>query len=328
MKKRRFRPTEVLFSLTARCNLRCGHCNTEPGGAALGRKGALRFLAGCSDLGIKRVGFTGGEPFLALDLLCAIIKEAVRRGMLFGRIMTNGAWFNSKKELIPSLEQIYRAGYDGDICVSVDAFHRQDLKKVASFIRAAREIWNRPDIISVAAVKGAMDSRTGGRLLKLSRLLGAAMKGAGSGHACIKGGGLFIRISYIDLSPVGKAARLKDPWNGRWFRDDFCEGPGNLFYILPDGTIKPCCGYANGTEMLTLGSIKTDTPQKLLRNAGDNRLISAIFGSGLHPVRKALETSGVRFPGMTTNHCLFCHYITHNIPRQVLERSLGRICDD
>src|SRR3989338_6755590 len=90
MKARIFLPKEILFSPTTNCNLLCGHCDIEQRSTRLGKSTALRFLAACADAGIKRVGFTGGEPFLALDLVCAISKEAVRRGMLFSRAMTNG----------------------------------------------------------------------------------------------------------------------------------------------------------------------------------------------------------------------------------------------
>ena len=324
MKTRIFRPDEVLFSPTTQCNLRCAHCDIKKRPTALSVKTAIRFLDTCANAGVKRIGFTGGEPFLALDFLCAITKEAVCRRISFSRIMTNGAWFNTKKKLGSALKRLFCAGYDGDFCLSVDAFHRQDLRKVASFIRTAADIWKRPDIVSIAAVKGVLENRTRGRLIKLSLLLNAHLTSLAHRHASIKSGAFFVKIFNIGLSPVGKAARLKDPWDGRWFRDDFCRGPGNVFFVLPDGTVKPCCGYANDASILTIGSIKHDTPQKLLRNAEKNRFVSEIFRSGLHPIRKALERSGIRFPGKTTNHCFFCYYLTYYVPRSILEEYLSK----
>ena len=316
-----FKPDEVLFSPTMRCNLRCPHCTIEQQRKTLSVGVARRFLAECARVGIKRVGFTGGEPFLALDFLCAITEEALRRNMIFSRIMTNGAWFHTQEELGSALVRLHNTGYDGSFCVSVDAFHRQDLRKVAHFIRTAVDLWKRPDIVSLAVVKGARETRTKERLIRLSRLLNARLTRFPHKHASIRKNGLiFIRISYIDLSPVGKTARLKDPWDGKWFRDDFCRGPGNVFFVLPDGTVKPCCGYGNDAEILTIGSITRDTPQQLLRNAKNNRFISAVFSSGFHPIRQALERSGIRFPGKTTNHCFFCHYLTHAIPERLLHK--------
>ncbi|MDD5044843.1 MAG: radical SAM protein [Candidatus Omnitrophica bacterium] len=321
MISRKFRPDEILFSPTTRCNLRCAHCDNQNYRFDLPKKYAVRFLGACANAGIKRVGFSGGEPFLTTDFLCTLAKAAIRRKMLFSRIMTNGAWFKTKKELLSTLRRIFRAGYDGDICISVDAFHRQDLRKVALFIRTALALWKRPDLISIAAVKGSSDTQTRKRLEKLAKLLNAHFTKSQHGHF-IKNKDLFIKIFYISLSPVGKATLLKNPWDGKWFRDDFCKGPGNVFFVLPDGTVKPCCGYGNDNEIFTIGSIKHDTVQKLLSNAQKNRFISKIFSTGLHPIRQTLQRLGVRFPGKTSNHCFFCYYLANNVARPLLKSAL------
>ena len=86
MKRLFFYPREALFSVTARCNMRCAHCDVKKGRATLDRKAAIKFVDACARNGIKRVGFTGGEPFLAPGLICAISKEVVKHNMLFSRI--------------------------------------------------------------------------------------------------------------------------------------------------------------------------------------------------------------------------------------------------
>ncbi len=310
MAKRMFLPKELLFSLTTRCNLRCAHCDIEQDRTVLNKKEALEFVAACAHHGIDRVGFTGGEPFLELGLMCAISKEAVKRGMLFGRVMTNAGWFRTERELRLALDRLVRAGYDGDFCMSVDAFHRQSLKKCASFVNAAAAAWSRPDIVSIAAVKGAKDGQTRARLARLARILRGRLIIVNRTPSAIKSKNLFIKIFYIDLSAVGIAAALKNPWGGKWFKDDMCKGPGNVFFVLPDGKVKPCCGYAADADILTIGSIKRDSPKQLLCNARKNRFVSSVFSSGLHPIRKRLDPAGVILPGKTTDHCLLCHYLT------------------
>lgn len=323
MNKGVFRPEEVLFSLTDRCNLSCSHCDITPGSKTISFGYAIKFVRACASAGLKRMGFTGGEPFLAGDLLSRIIREAVRNNIHFNRIMTNGVWFKNKTELVPALKKIHRAGYDGDICVSVDAFHRQDLRKAALFIEEARRIWDRPDVISIAAVMGAKEAVTRRKLTRLARMLNAKIVLSSASNSFMKKDGLFIKILFIKLSSAGKAARVKHPWGDKWFKDDFCKGPGNALFVLPDGRVLPCCGYSNDADTLTIGSIKKDGPKKLIRNALKNSFVSAIFSSGLHPIRKKLELLGVRFPGRTLDHCFFCGYLTKNIDKHTLNKALG-----
>jgi hypothetical protein len=234
--------------------------------------------------------------------------------------MTNGSWFRTDKELVAALKSLSLAGYDGEMCLSFDAFHRQDIKKCASFVRAAVKIWARQDIVSVAAVKGAKESQTHKKLSRLAGALSARLVTADRKPIAIKSEDLFIRIFYIDLSPVGKASGLKRAWDGRWFKDDLCKGPGNVFFVLPDGTVKPCCGYASDCDTLTIGSIMKDSPRRIIRNAQKNSFVATVFGSGLHTIRRRLEANGIKFPGKTTNHCFFCRYVLDSVPGVLLGR--------
>ncbi len=319
-----FSPKEVLFSPTARCNLNCSHCNTKKSSETLPVKDAVKFLKQCKNIKINRIGFTGGEPFLAPDFLYALTKAAVKGEMLFDRIMTNGVWFKDKKNLDAVLSKLYAAAYDGDICVSVDKFHRQDMKKIALFIKTALSIWRRPDIVSIAAViDNENDHATEDKFKRLCCLLNGQLFGFGKGQAYIKGPALFIKIFKIKLSAIGAAEKLKDPWSGKWFKEDRCKGPGNVFFVEPSGDVRPCCGYADA-EDLVIGNIKDDPACLIFKNAAKNRFVSTVFRSGLSRIRKRLEKAGVGFPGQTDDHCYFCNYIIKQIPRRTLGPCLDR----
>lgn len=295
---------EVLLSPTTLCNLSCPHCDIRRSKKRLPENSVFSFLEDCKKHGIDRVGFTGGEPFLALPFLCSVAKKSVALGMYFDRIMTNGVWFRDKSHLENSLERLHKAGYDGSICLSVDYFHRQSIKKLKTFIKTVRSVWNREDMVSAAYTSGKDDRKT---LKKLKAILTAFPK---------------MHAHKIDLSPIGKAQRLKNPWDGKWFKEDYCKGPGNVFFILPDGSVKPCCGYANEHGELTIGNIGRDSVKTLLANLKKNRLADTIFNSGLSSIRKRLERKEYKFPGKTSNHCFFCHYIIENVPRKMLEACL------
>lgn len=263
----------------------------------------------CRRAGVKRVSFTGGEPFLNPEFLYKISALTVREGLLFGRIMTNGVWYKNKITLEAIFKKLQKSGYDGDICVSVDAFHSQDIKKVIAFIKTAVFVWRRPDIVSIVWVGGSRERETRAKLKKVL----SGLKG------------LPVKTARIDLSPVGSAAELKDPWGDKWFKEDYCKGPGNALFVLPDGKVKPCCGYATDQAGLTIGNIRYDTAGKILKNARENRFVHAVFTKGLSGLRRACERAGFRFPGRTQNHCFFCAYLQKGVPKNILKKAMDSL---
>lgn len=63
--------TEIHWEITNRCNLRCSYCRSDSGRARpdeLSTTEALAALKKFSSAGIKRICFTGGEPFSRTDL--------------------------------------------------------------------------------------------------------------------------------------------------------------------------------------------------------------------------------------------------------------------
>ncbi len=318
----KFSPKEVLFASTDECNLRCAHCSVEQGSARLPIPAAVRFLRSCRKAGVERVGFTGGEPFLDTEFLFALTEDAVAHGLLFGMITTNARWFKSPAHLRRTLKELRDRGYDGSFGVSVDAFHGKDPGKPALFIETAAGIWNRPDIARIIAVKGARDKETEAILKALARALKAKLVRVG-GHRVIRNDSLFVPVTTIELVPVGKAERFLDPWGKDWFQEDFCRGPGHVFYVLPDGSVKPCCGYATDSERLTIGNIHKDTAAKMLENAARNPFVSAVFRDGLTGIRKRLTKRGVVFPGATKNQCYFCHHLLTEVPRKAFDECLS-----
>ena len=312
---------EVLFCPTGACNLRCAPCAGHWVRARLPRAAALRFLNGCSRAGIKRVGFTGGEPFLALDTLVALVRGAMKRDMLFDRIMTNGVWFRDTAHLERAVRKVMDAGFDGEFCVSVDAFHEQEMRQVAQFVKCAVAQAGWPDVVSIASIWDVRQRETQQKLKQLAQHLGGKVERHPKTWA-IRSPDAFLRVNPIELSPIGPVAREKNPWDGRWFKEDYCQGPGKTFFVLSNGDVKPCCGYATQLDAFTIGNITRDTSRTLLARARKNRLMATVYTSGLSAIRKRLERQGVRFPGKTSNHCFFCHYLLTELPRPLLESCL------
>ncbi len=314
--KHGFNPTELVFAPHTACNLACSHCAVTTTPKKLSIRAARSFLRSISRTNVKRVSFSGGEPFLYPQFLHALSRTAVSRGFIFGRITTNACWFRSRAQVDSALKKLYNTGYDGDIAISLDAFHQQSISKVAMFIQSATKIFRRPDMIWLICVKGARDTQTKAMVAALARKL--ALKET---RDVLRSDSLIIRINTIELAPIGRAASIGRQWaDARWFTEDYCRGPGNILYVMPDGSIKPCCGYANEHAALTIGRVACRASKRAVLQA--NPLVDAIFTRGLHSIRKSLEAEGVTFPGRTGNHCFFCNHILTAVSRETLAKAL------
>ena len=314
-----FKPKEIILSPTSKCNLSCLHCTVKRHKKPLEINKAMRFIADCRKAGIRKLAISGGEPFLTPEFLYEVACQAIKNEINFYRIMTNGVWFKNKEALEKVLMKLFASGFYGELCVSVDGFHKQDLKKLAVFVKTALKVFKRGDIISIAYVSGDPDKITLKKLKILSGLLNAKLN---KGLIYIKSSKLFIRLNKIKLSPVGKAQKIKNPWDGRWFKEDYCKGPGNVLFVSANGDISPCCGYANEEKNLLIGSIHYDSFKRVINKYDKNIFAKTVFGKGLVFLRESLIKSGVIFPGKTSNHCYFCWYIQNFILSAKLKKAL------
>jgi hypothetical protein len=57
------------------------------------------------------------------------------------------------------------------------------------------------------------------------------------------------------LAAVERAEHFTGSWDGAWFAEDYCEGPGLALIVNPRGEVKPCCGFASDLDRLTIGNI-------------------------------------------------------------------------
>ena len=309
---KQFVPTEIIFSPTDECNLRCAHCFVRRASSKIDADDALKFIDSCAGSSIQYVGFSGGEPFLRADFIAQVVKKAVSENLMFDRIMTNGDWWKSEAELKSKLTAVYQAGYDGKIGLSWDAFHNQDFDRLLCFIKTAHNVFGTQSVeIQSVAQK---DDGFLGKLKKLSAELGCAFQSkisrkSGCGICVISSESVFLAVNRTRQSFSGSDE--KRAWqSGHWFKDDFCSSMGQILFVTAEGSIAPCCGFANENPALTLGNIKQTFPQ-IMQNASRNRMIKICFEQGLKSQIKPLKKRGIRFPekGKTQDICAFCDFV-------------------
>jgi len=311
-KRRTFRPDYLSFAPTYQCNLACPHCCVPIEWTdQLDVTAALRFLEQCPSEGIRRLGFTGGEPFLCPDFLITITRRAAKLGFRFDKLMTNGVWFEEEQHLRRVLTQLRDAGYHGKIGLSVDKFHGVHTEKLAQFCRIVRDVFASDTILSLSYASRSPDTGLE-PIQRLARALNAVVEYSPVlGRYLLVSDTLTMTLCWNHLAPVERAENLPgQPWDGKWFIEDYCEGPGQALIVNPRGDVKPCCGFASDLDQLTIGNIYRDDVRTIIRRARRHPVVGTIFRHGLSALRdQILAENPAALPGATSNHCFFCWYI-------------------
>ena len=308
---RTFRPNYLSFAGTYQCNLSCAHCCVPiEWEDRLGIEPALRFLRDAGAAGVEWLGFTGGEPFLYPAFLTALTREAAALGMRFDKIQTNGVWFEAEEDLEGVLAGLRDAGFTGKLGLSVDKFHGTHTAKAAAFCRVASRVMGRDNAVSLSYASRA-PSQGLEPIRKLAQMLEAVIDWSELlGRYLMVSDELTIVLNWNHLAAVERAEGMAGGWDGTWFSEDYCEGPGQALIVTPKGEVKPCCGFASDLDQLTIGNIHTDTVAQVIERARAHPYVGKLFREGLLAIRdEILERDPDALPGATSNHCLFCWHV-------------------
>ncbi len=332
-RRHEFRPNYVSFAGTYQCNLACPHCSVPiEWRDRLPVPVALRFLEECRELGVEWLGFTGGEPFVYPEFVIDVARRGAALGFRFDKIVTNGAWQSGRAHAETVLAGLLDAGFTGTLGVSVDRFHPVGTAPVAEFCRAAAAVFRRDDVL---ALSYASPSRHEGleKLRLLAKELGGAFEWSELlGRYLLVTDDLSMTASWNHLAPVERAEDLASAWDGRWFEEDWCEGPGQAFIVNPRGEVKPCCGFASDLDQLTIGNVREHSARELARRGRAHPYVGKVFREGLVAIREqVLRDHKNAVPGATSNHCFFCWFaLTRGLAEGVPGRGgqIGRWCTE
>jgi hypothetical protein len=301
-----------MLASTYQCNLTCPHCCVPiEWPDRLDVPTALGFLEDARREGIRTLGFTGGEPFVYPEFVLALTRRAAELGFKFDKVMTNGVWFADAAELDRVLVGLRDAGFTGKLGLSVDKFHGIQTPKLAEFCRAARRIFDRDTILSLSYASRSPDQGLD-PIRKLATELEAVVDWSDLLHRYLLVSPDFtMTLNWNHLATVERAEGLPgNPWDGEWFAEDFCEGPGQALIVNPKGDVKPCCGFASDLDQLTIGNIYTDTAKQVIERGRSHPYVGKVFREGLTAIRdEILARDPAALPGATSNHCYFCWYV-------------------
>lgn len=309
--QREFRPDYLSFAGTYQCNLSCPHCCVPIEWTdRLDIATAVGFLEDAFAEGIRTLGFTGGEPFLFPEFLVALTQRASQLGYRFDKLMTNGVWFQDEAELRTVLISLRDAGFSGKIGLSVDKFHGIRTSQLAQFCRITCEVFARDNILSLSYASHTPESGLE-PIRKLTQEVDGILEWSEMlGKYLLVSRDLTMTLNWNHLAPVERAEKLpSSPWDGVWFEEDYCEGPGQALIVNPRGEVKPCCGFASDLDQLSIGNIYRDRVRDVIERGRNHPYVGKVFREGLTAIRKEiLERDPNALPGATSNHCYFCWY--------------------
>ncbi|MFL5327425.1 MAG: radical SAM/SPASM domain-containing protein [Gemmataceae bacterium] len=310
--QRRFQPRYIFFAGTYQCNLDCPHCCVPiEWPDRLDIDVALRFLEDAHRYGIRTLGFTGGEPFLYPEFVIAITRRAAKLGFRFDKVMTNGVWHRDVEHLTQILTELRDAGFAGKLGLSVDKFHgTKYTTQLAEFCRVARRVFDRDTIVSISYASRSPDVGLE-PINALVQELGGVMEWSSVlKRRLIVTPELTITLNWNHLAPVERAERFEGGWDGSWFEEDYCEGPGQALIVTPKGEVKPCCGFASDLDQLTIGNINSDSVAEIVETARAHPYVGRVFSEGLTALRdEILARDPNALPGAASNQCFFCWWI-------------------
>jgi organic radical activating enzyme len=312
---RTFRPNYLSFAGTYQCNLACPHCCVPiEWQERLDIARAVRFLEEAYGYGIRILGFTGGEPFLYPEFLHRLCRRAAELGFQFDKIMTNGVWYADLPLLNAELEKLAASGFTGKLGLSVDKFHGIETDRLAIFCHAARQTFNRDNIVSISYASRTPDAGLE-PVRALARALNAVIEWSPMlGRWLMVASDLTITLNWNHLAPVERAEQLTGGWDGTWFEEDYCEGPGQALIVNPRGEVKPCCGFASDLDQLTIGNIYEHSVRQIVQRARRHPYVGKVFREGLTAIRdEILSRNPQALPGKTSNHCFFCWWVLRSV---------------
>ncbi len=283
-------PTKLGILPTLRCNCRCTVC-AESSGPNLNTRMDARELRSLLDqarrLGIMLIHISGGEPMLIIDMLLDVMKYGKKHGMTFS-ITTNASFATSYEKAHRILKKLKNVGLV-EIRISTDSLHQQyvPLERAYNCIRASLDIGM---IVHV----NVMYTRKKSNLRTIKELLERLDEDYGIEQRTVEkiyDEHLFrltlennrtIQIVYSGVKATGRAELiLNECLKSRCSVD-------STIYVFPDGHAEPCCGFAdakgNRLEALSLGNIKKDSLQDMIKNANQNIIILSLCRNGMSEI--------------------------------------------
>lgn len=279
------------ISITDKCNFRCKYCMPEGNVDSLKNDEILtldeimKICKSASELGIKKIKITGGEPLLREDVIELI--KCIKRLPLINNVTltTNGALLYDK------IQELKEAGIDS-INVSLDSLVKEKfnditrrkefdtvIKGISETIKSGIKVkincvpiknFNFEEVTSIALI--SKEKNVDVRFIEMMPMgLGQSFSGISNKEileVLEKEYGEFSRMENIDGNGPAAYYKNKEFKGSIGFigavSNEFCKNC-NRIRVTADGFLKPCLCYGSGIDIKNL--IRNGIDEKELTNA-------------------------------------------------------------
>ncbi len=290
---------------TEKCNLFCDHCIADASPEKerkIDYKKVLPLIKDFPRYGIKRLGITGGEPFLFLDELVELCSVASKKGVNF-RVVTNGFWASSEKETERIMAEFYSAGLR-EMDVSTDDFHSKFIpeKNINNIINAVKK---RKDFTLI--LRCCFKEKTD--VLSFIAKHKTYAKALSKKH---------FHSFFQPLSPLGRALE-KLPYDSYKLAENFdnkCFLLGKLV-INFDGKLVACCNNSQFSDAFVLGDFYKSSFRDLVDIYRNSLFVFYLINKGPVPLFELIKKHRLKrvrkVPNPLSGYVSMCDFCQKNL---------------
>ncbi|MBR5337250.1 MAG: radical SAM protein [Lachnospiraceae bacterium] len=278
----------ICLSITDKCTAECEFCGLSccpDNDNVMDPSFMERIIREAKKIGIKKIGFSGGEPFLFPDLLLQGTRIAKEED-LDVNIATNGFWGSwDDDRIVDYLKELSPKS----ISFSYDKFHQQFIPE-DDFFHAVSHVYGRRIDCTIAV---------------------ADMTGEDGAGRFLKSLGKKVLTKEYNLYPAYRVGRAKNLPEEMFFTfsdrtNIVCLYEG-ILSVMYNGDVYPCCRHQSFDSAIKLGNALDSDLAELIKKSDVAMICETLMNSErFNCLLETAESLGISVPKEVGCSCDFC----------------------
>lgn len=267
-------PDFLTMLITLKCPLQCDHCIVDSGpkrSESLAKAKIIEVIHEAAQIGVKAIGFTGGDPFVRIGELEEFVKLCDSSDLLTV-VVTSGFWASSERQAVRVMERLSSLHMLG---ISTDAYHQEftNIENVENAVLAATRL-------SIPRIEVQVSYLDDSELRKIEDHFRKYPN---------------VKVVGQRLWPVGRAAKYLDAEKLLSIDDIDLTCPSRGPVVMPNGDLVGCCSSLlnlGEKNPLQLGNLNEESVSSILVEAQKNLHYKFMMTFGLRSVVDMIYAGG------------------------------------